>query len=93
MNTQKSWTGAILEQATGPFEPWLSCDECFDRSDAAIEDLLDRRLPLPEDLRAHLRGCSACHDEIETLAELAAADRGLDQAEGRARVDVQIALR
>ena len=34
MNTQNSWTGAVLSQAFGPFEPWLSCDECFDRSDA-----------------------------------------------------------
>ncbi|WP_308465350.1 hypothetical protein [Rathayibacter soli] len=92
MNTQSSWTDAIVEQATGPFEPWLSCDECFERSDSALEDLLDRHVPLPEDLRAHLRGCSACSDEMETLAEIAAADRGLDPVEGRARLDVQITL-
>jgi len=90
MNTQHPWTGAVLAQAFGPFEPWLSCDECFDRSDAVLEDLLDHDVPLPADFRAHLAGCSACRDEMESLAELAAVDRGLDPADGRERLDAQI---
>jgi hypothetical protein len=90
MNTHESWIGAVLAQALRPFEPWLSCDECFDRSDAVLEDLLDRNVPLPADFRAHLSGCPACRDEMESLAELAAADRGIDPAEGRARLDAQI---
>jgi hypothetical protein len=90
MNTQKSWIGAVVAQAFRPFEPWLSCDECFDRSDTVLEDLLDRNVPLPADFRAHLAGCPACRDEMESLAELAAADRGIDPAEGRARLDAQI---
>jgi thiol-disulfide isomerase/thioredoxin len=90
MNTHESWIGAVLAQAFRPFEPWLSCDECFDRSDAVLEDLLDRNVPLPADFRAHLSGCPACRDEMESLAELAAADRGIDPAEGRARLDAQI---
>lgn len=90
MNTQKSWTGAVLTQAFGPFEPWLSCDECFDRSDAVVDDLLDRNVPLPADFRAHLAGCAACRDEMESLAELAATDRGIDPAEVREQLDAQI---
>lgn len=90
MNSQDSWTGAVLAQAFGPFEPWLSCDECFDRSDAVLEDLLDRDVPLPVAFRAHLAGCAACRDEMESLAELAASDRGLDPVEGRTRLDAQI---
>jgi hypothetical protein len=90
MNTQDSWTGAVLAQAFGPFEPWLSCDDCFDRSDAVLEDLLDRNVPLPVDFRAHLVGCSACLDEMESLAEFAAADRGFAIAEGRERLYAQI---
>jgi hypothetical protein len=89
MNTQDSWTGALLAQALGPFEPWLSCDDCFDRSDAVLEDLLDRNIPLPADFRAHLAGCSACRDEMESLAEFVAADRGIDPVEARARLDAQ----
>ncbi|HEU4808848.1 MAG TPA: hypothetical protein VFT01_11350 [Homoserinimonas sp.] len=90
MNSQASWTDAVLAQAFGPFEPWMSCDECFDRSDAVLEDLLDRNVPLPADFCAHLAGCAACRDEMESLAELAAADRGFDPMEGRARLDAQI---
>jgi hypothetical protein len=89
MNTQDSWTGPVLAQAFGPFEPWLSCDECFDRSDVIVNDLLDN-VPLPAGFRAHLAGCAACRDEMESLAELAATDRGLDPAEGRQRLDAQI---
>lgn len=90
MNTQNSWTGAVLAQAFGPFQPWLSCDECFDRSDAIVEDLLDRNVPLPAEFRAHLAGCAACRDEMESLAELAATDRGIDPTEARDRLDAQI---
>ena len=92
MNTQDSWTDAVLAHAFGRFEPWLSCDECFDSSDALLEDLLDRNLPLPANFRAHMAGCSACRDEMESLAELAAADRGLDHADVRERLDAQIQL-
>jgi hypothetical protein len=90
MKSQDSWTGAVLAQAFGPFEPWLSCDECFDRSDAVLDDLLDRNVPLPADFCAHLAGCAACRDEVESLTELAAADRGFDPVQARARLDVQI---
>jgi hypothetical protein len=90
MNTQNSWTGAVLAQAFGPVEPWLSCDECFDRSDAAVDDLLERNVRMPADLAAHLAGCGACRDEMETLAELTAVDRGMDPAEARDRLHAQI---
>ena len=90
MNTQDSWARAFLAQALGPFEPWLSCDDCFDRSDVVLEDLLDRNVALPADFRAHLAGCPACRDEMESLAEFAAADRGFAITEGRARLHAQI---
>ena len=90
MNSQDSWIGGVLAQASGAFEPWLSCDECFDRSDAVLDDLLDHNVPLPADFCAHLAGCPACRDEMESLAELAAHDRGLDPVEGLARLDAQL---
>lgn len=90
MNSQISWAGLILAQVLGPSEPWMSCDECFDRTDAILEDLVDRSVPLPADFRAHLIGCPACRDEVESLAELTAADSGLDPAEWRERLDAQI---
>lgn len=90
MNTDDSWTDAVLAHALRPFELWLSCDDCFDRSDAALEALLTSNVPLPADLRAHLIGCPACRDEMESLAELVAADNGSDPAEGRELLDAQI---
>lgn len=92
MNTQDSWTDAVLAHASGRFEPWLSCDECFDSSDALLEGLLDRGVSLPANFRAHMAGCSACLDEIESLAELAAVDRGLDPVEVLERLDAQLQL-
>jgi hypothetical protein len=90
MNTQHPWSRDVLAQAFGPFEPWMSCDDCFERSDAVVDDLLDHNVPLPVNFRAHLAGCGACRDEAQSLAELAATERGIDPAEGRARLDAQI---
>lgn len=92
MSTNGAWASSILEQLTEHFEPWLSCDDCFDGSDSVLEDLLDRDIPLPESFQAHLRGCSACRDEMETLAELAAEAHGLTAAASKAKLDAQIAL-
>lgn len=90
MNAQEPWIVKVLEQALGPFEPWLSCDECFDRADVVVEDLLDRNLPLPSDFRAHLAGCPACRDEMESLAEIASSDRGSDPADGWKQLHAQL---
>ena len=46
--------------------------------------------PCPRTFAAHLAGCAACRDEMESLAELAAVDRGIDPAEARERLDAQI---
>ena len=93
MDHEEIWPRAVLAQTTPDFEPWLSCDGCFDRSDIVLEDLLDRDIPLPVEFRAHLAGCPACRDEIETLAEMGAIDRGIDPAAARDRLDAQIARR
>jgi hypothetical protein len=90
MTIEEPGMHAVLAQTARSFEPWMSCDACFDRSDIVLEDLLDRDVPLPDSFRAHLAGCAACRDEMETLAELSAVDRGLDPHAVRDRVDAQI---
>ncbi|MGO4691623.1 hypothetical protein [Glaciibacter sp. 2TAF33] len=90
MNSRDAWTGAVLAQAFGPFEPWLSCDECFARSDSVVDDLLDHNVPLPAGFRAHLAGCAACRDEMASLTELAAVDRGMDPTDARERLSAHI---
>ena len=78
MRTTDTWAAAILAQVVEAFEPWMSCDECFERSDQIVQALLDGEPAVPAGFRAHLAGCAACRDEVAALAALAAHDRGLD---------------
>lgn len=78
MTDTDAWVAAILPQVIETFEPWMSCDECFERSDLIVDALLDGEPAAPAEFRAHLAGCSACRDEVAALAALAAHDRGLD---------------
>lgn len=69
-------TQRMVEQLVGPTDPELSCDECFELLDAYVELELtgsdaDAEMPL---MRAHLRGCSACRDDHDSLLALLRAD-------------------
>jgi hypothetical protein len=62
-----------VKRLLGPAEPEVLCDECFEKLDEYVDlELLgepaDERIP---GMRAHLDGCRACHDEYESLRELA----------------------
>jgi hypothetical protein len=61
-------------------DPWLSCEDCFDRMDVFAEELLSR--PDADDLamRVHVAGCPACAEELESLVQLVADENGLDAA-------------
>lgn len=57
--------------------PWMSCDECFDYLDEFV-DLVD---PAEADVSewvpamlAHLAGCGACREEVESLRVLLSSD-------------------
>ncbi|HET7690078.1 MAG TPA: hypothetical protein VFK41_06855 [Nocardioidaceae bacterium] len=51
-------------------DPYLSCEECFDRLDQYVEQLL--RDPASQDvaMRTHLLACAACAEEADSLLEL-----------------------
>ena len=71
-------SGRMIEDLVGPTDPELSCDECFDVLDIYVELELanraaDAELPL---MRAHLRGCSACRADYDSLRALLLADPG-----------------
>jgi hypothetical protein len=56
----------------GPTGPELGCDECFDVLDAYVELELaggaaDAEMPM---MSVHLRGCSACREDHDTLLAL-----------------------
>ena len=57
--------GALL----GPEGPELSCDQCFEELDRYVDLELAGADPdeaIPE-MRAHLQGCPACHEDYESL--------------------------
>ena len=57
-------------------EPWLSCEDCFDLMDAHVDALVDDdTCAAPPGLVAHLRGCSACAEEVDSLLDLVRAER------------------
>ncbi|HEU5033943.1 MAG TPA: hypothetical protein VFT62_04190 [Mycobacteriales bacterium] len=67
-----------VQRLTLDAEPWLSCDDCFEKIDEYVEQLLGGSRTLIPAMRAHLRGCGACRDEAESLVLLVAVDRGVD---------------
>ncbi len=68
-------------------EPWLSCDDCFDGCDVAIEALVVSQTPLADTFRTHFAACPACLEEARSLAALIAPDHSLDPDEAVRHVD------
>lgn len=82
-----------IDALTIDSEPYLSCDNCFEQTDEAIEALLAQRRDLDRAFVVHLRACPACRDEARTLAEFAAAEYGLTSHDAVARFDRQLVPR
>lgn len=76
--TGRRVTPELARRLTVDAEPWLSCDECFERVDGYVEALLADPGHVEPLMRAHLRGCGACAEEARALMELAAHDAGID---------------
>ena len=67
----------LLTALTGPGEPEIGCDECFDVLDVYVELVhggkpADERFP---GMRAHLVGCPACHEDFLSLVALVASEK------------------
>jgi hypothetical protein len=70
---QDKTSDKTLKRILGPAEPELLCDECFEKLDEYVDLELhgraaDERIP---GMRAHLEGCPACHEEYDSLRQLA----------------------
>ena len=64
----------LLTRLLGPGDPEVSCEECFELLDEYVDLEVagadaDSRLP---GMRAHLKGCPACHEDHESLRDLVA---------------------
>lgn len=84
-------TPEVIDRLTALSDPWLSCDDCFEQIDTAIDAVLGGESPLDEPLRVHLLSCGVCHEEAKSLAELVASDHGLDEVQAIDRLDGAIA--
>ena len=51
-------------------EPYLSCDDCFERIDEYVERRVAGTAQDDPEMTAHLAGCGACAEEAEALEEL-----------------------
>jgi hypothetical protein len=63
----------MSEGLLGPIGPEIGCDDCFELLDEYVDLELsgadaDSQVP---GMRAHLLGCPACHEEYESLRQLA----------------------
>jgi hypothetical protein len=76
----KQTSDETLKRLLGPAEPELYCDECFAKLDQYVDLELkggaaDEQIP---GMRPHLDGCPACHEEYDSLRELARSSEPAD---------------
>lgn len=57
-------------------EPYLSCDDCFERIDEHVERRLADASYADLEMDTHLTGCGVCAEEARTLEELLRSDAG-----------------
>lgn len=81
----------VIERLTIDSDPWLSCDDCFEQADGAVEGIIAENVPLTTEFGVHLSACPVCHEEAVSLAELIAEDFNLSPDEAVARLESAVA--
>ena len=69
-DTTRDLTDETVASLLVDTEPYLSCDECFERIDHYVECRLADPSHHDPQMSAHLAGCGVCADEAEALEEL-----------------------
>ena len=72
MTTRKP-AGDAVTSLLADTDPYLSCDACFERLDEYVERLVRDPDHHDEAMRTHLRACTACADEADSLLGLITA--------------------
>jgi hypothetical protein len=67
-------TWEVLDGLTVDSQPWLSCDECFDRMDFYVEQLIADPGYRDRVMETHLVACPACAEEVASLRDLVAGE-------------------
>jgi hypothetical protein len=57
-------------------EPYLSCDDCFERIDQYVERRVADTSHQDPEMDTHLAGCGVCAEEARALEELLRQDAG-----------------
>jgi len=81
----------VIQRLVASTDPWLSCDDCFEQADLAIEALLDSRTQFSDPFLAHLLACAVCHEEAESLAALLAETHTMSASQAVALLDHELA--
>jgi hypothetical protein len=68
--TTRKPPGDAVSNLLADTNPYLSCDECFDRLDEYVEQLAQDPGHQDADMRTHLLACAACADEADSLLQL-----------------------
>jgi hypothetical protein len=79
-----------IDRVIARSDPYLSCDDCFEQTDTAVEELLATGKGLRESFRVHLLRCSACHEDASSLVELVAEEHDLSPAQAVARLEGEL---
>lgn len=79
MNDLANDTPAVLTEAAiagllVDTEPYLSCDECFERIDQYVEQRVADPSHADPEMDTHLAGCGVCAEEARTLKDLLRQD-------------------
>ncbi len=90
MTTVRPLTQDDVRRLTVITEPWLSCEDCFDRVDVFVEEVLSGSTPVSEDFRVHLLGCSVCREEATSLATLVGPGLAIEAAVAKALLDAAV---
>jgi hypothetical protein len=70
-------TRADIERLLGPDAEEVSCDRCFELLDEYAEaELGGGAAASMAGMRAHLEGCPACREDLESLKALIRSERG-----------------
>lgn len=91
MTGTEPFDSEMIARLTIDSEPWLSCDDCFEQADGAVEGIIAENVPLTTEFGVHLSACPVCHEEAISLAELIAEDFNLSPDEAVARLEAAVA--
>ena len=75
-DVRRTVTRRVLHSLALDTEPWLSCDDCFDKMDEFVERRIVDPGYVDPVIATHLAACPACAEETESLYELLRGESG-----------------